>query len=215
MTKPIVVWFRRDLRLADHAALSAAAATGRPVIPLFVLDDDVAGDWARGGASRWWLHHSLAALKKALGGVGGDLVLRRGTTRDVIADAAREAGAGDVYCSRGYEPWSSGLETDVRDVLAAHGVAFKRFAGVLLHDPDQVTTQAGATLQGLHSFLERRQAARGKETAGGAKAPDGSIQAAQKRTSQRLGTSSEASRLGGWASRDVGAGRGTRAGSPG
>lgn len=143
MTKPIVVWFRRDLRLADHAALSVAAATGRPVIPLFVLDDNVAGDWALGGASRWWLHHSLTALKKALGGVGGDLVLRRGKTRDAIADAAREADAGDVYCSRGYEPWASDLETDVRDALAAHDIAFKRFAGVLLHDPDQVTTQAG------------------------------------------------------------------------
>jgi deoxyribodipyrimidine photo-lyase len=143
MTKPIVVWFRRDLRLADHAALSAAAATERPVVPLFILDDDAAGDWAPGGASRWWLHHSLAALKKSLTAVGGNLVLRRGKTRNVIADVAREAGAGDVYCSRGYEPWSSDLETDVREGLAMHDIALKRFAGVLLHDPDQVKTQAG------------------------------------------------------------------------
>ncbi len=60
--RPSLVWFRDDLRLADHAALRAAMAGGRPVLAVYVLDEVAAGAWAPGGARRWWPHHRLAAL---------------------------------------------------------------------------------------------------------------------------------------------------------
>src|SRR4051812_7122387 len=78
--RPAILWFRNDLRLADHAALHAAIETGRPVLPVFVLDDAAPRPWRLGGASRWWLHHSLEALGKALIGLGAPLVLRAGGT---------------------------------------------------------------------------------------------------------------------------------------
>ena len=59
---PVLLWYRQDLRVADQAALAAAVATGHPVLPVYVLDDETAGRWAVGGAGRWWLHFSLAAL---------------------------------------------------------------------------------------------------------------------------------------------------------
>ena len=62
MTAPIVVWFRNELRLSDHPALAAAAA-GAPILPLYILDDATPGGFHIGGASRWWLHGSLAALE--------------------------------------------------------------------------------------------------------------------------------------------------------
>jgi deoxyribodipyrimidine photo-lyase len=141
--KPIIVWFRRDLRLADHAALSAAADTGASVIPLFILDDAAAVHWRAGAASRWWLHHSLASLGQSIEELGGKLVLRLGGSADVLAALARETGAAAVYCSRGYEPWAQRLEHEVRGKLASMDVALKRFAGVLLHEPEQIKTQAG------------------------------------------------------------------------
>ena len=61
MSAPHIIWFRNDLRLADHAAVAAAARSG-PVVALFVLDDETPEAWAMGAAQRWWLHHSLAAL---------------------------------------------------------------------------------------------------------------------------------------------------------
>src|SRR5690349_7381750 len=64
MDAPALLWFRQDLRLADNPAL--AALEGRRLLPVFVLDDAAAGAWAPGGATRWWLHHSLAALGRDL-----------------------------------------------------------------------------------------------------------------------------------------------------
>lgn len=142
-SKPILVWFRRDLRLADHAALSAAVAGDGPVVPVFVLDDEAAGPWRAGGASRWWLHGSLEALARSCADRGAQLILRRGRTADVLDELAGEVGAETVHCSRAYEPWAATLELAVRDRLAARDVTLKRFAGTLLHAPDDLKTKAG------------------------------------------------------------------------
>ncbi|MBU2534267.1 MAG: DNA photolyase family protein [Alphaproteobacteria bacterium] len=138
---PVIVWFRNDLRLRDHPALSAAA--GAPIVAVHVLDDAAAGNWARGGASRWWLHQSIDALATELATAGVQLVLRRGGSVEVISELARETGAQAVHCSRGFEPWSVELETGLRDKLHSQGVLLRRFAGVLIHDPDQIKTKEG------------------------------------------------------------------------
>lgn len=140
---PIIVWFRRDLRLADHPALCAAVAQGRAIVPCFILDEAATGTWRAGGASRWWLHGSLDALGRSIAGKGGRLVLRRGDTAKTLIALAAETGAKDVYASRAFEPWASRLEHDVRHALSEEGITFKRFGGTLLHDPDQLTTQSG------------------------------------------------------------------------
>lgn len=140
---PIIVWFRRDLRLADHPALCAAVAQGRAIVPCFILDEAAPGTWRPGGASRWWLHGSLDALGRSIAGKGGRLVLRRGDTANMLIALAAETGAKVVYASRAFEPWASRLEHEVRHALSEEGIEFKRFGGTLLHDPDQLTTQAG------------------------------------------------------------------------
>src|ERR1700761_7516134 len=101
MTKPVLLWLRQDLRLADQPALAAAIHDG-PVIPLYVLDDDTPGRHAMGGASRWWLHHSLKALDAALHEKGSRLILRRGKAEEVVAAVAQEAGAKRVHAIRHY-----------------------------------------------------------------------------------------------------------------
>ncbi|HCX69552.1 MAG TPA: hypothetical protein DHK64_19050 [Rhodobiaceae bacterium] len=97
---PSIVWFRRDLRLDDNPALAAAAARGAPVLPLFILDPEE----EVGGASRWWLHGSLAALSKSLARLGLPLVLRRGNPAHILPAIAEETGAAAVFWNRCYEP---------------------------------------------------------------------------------------------------------------
>lgn len=144
MTKTtVLLWLRQDLRLADNRALAAAIQTGGAVVPVYVLDDDAAGGWRAGGASRWWLHGSLEALSSDIAARGARLVLRRGATAAQLRALARETGAGAVYCTRCYEPWAARLEREVRDALAADGIELKRFGGNLLLEPEEVRTKAG------------------------------------------------------------------------
>jgi len=90
-----VVWFRQDLRTFDNPALVAATARG-VVVPLFILDEEADSQRRLGGASRWWLHHSLAALQKQL----GQLVLLKGTATALLPSFAEKIGASSVYWKR-------------------------------------------------------------------------------------------------------------------
>ncbi len=124
MNAPTIVWLRRDLRLADQPAFQAAAALG-PVIPVYVLDDETPKHRAMGGASRWWLHHSLASLDTDLRQLGSRLILRRGKCEDVLAALAAETGARAVHAMHHAEPWWRNAEKAVAqrlDLTLHHGL---------------------------------------------------------------------------------------------
>lgn len=111
MAAPQIIWFRQDMRLRDQAAVAAAAAAG-PVIAAYVLDESRIVR-APGGASRWWLHHSLAALDESLRALGGRLLLLRGPSAEVLAKLVAETGAVAVHAIAQPEPWWPLIEVDV------------------------------------------------------------------------------------------------------
>jgi deoxyribodipyrimidine photo-lyase len=124
VTVPVIVWLRRDLRLADQPALRAAAAQG-PVIPVYVLDDETPKHRRMGAASRWWLHHSLASLDADLRKAGSRLILRRGKCEEVLAALAAETGARSVHAMHHVEPWWRNAERAVGkalDLTLHHGL---------------------------------------------------------------------------------------------
>lgn len=141
--RPTLIWFRNDLRLADHAALRAAIGGGRPVLPVFVLDEAAAGAWAPGGASRWWLHHSLAKLDAALARRGATLVLRRGSAVHEIPRLAKDVGATEVHTGGSALPWARRLDRQVADALAADGITFHRHRTMTLFNPAAIQTASG------------------------------------------------------------------------
>jgi deoxyribodipyrimidine photo-lyase len=136
-----VLWFRNDLRLTDHAALDAAVASGCSILPVYVLD--TSGDWAPGGASRWWLHHSLAALREALASRGAPLVLRRGSAAEEVPKIAREVGASGVYTGAGVEPASRQADRKVATALERDGIELHRCRTTLLFPPEKILTRGG------------------------------------------------------------------------
>jgi len=142
MQRPVVMWFRQDLRLADNAALRAAAESG-PLICLFVLDDATPRDWAWGGASRWWLHKSLERLAAAFGRHRIKLVLRRGAADRVITDVLAETGAQALYFTRDYAPWSAALEKRIKAITDRRDAACHRYGGFLMHEPEAIRTGQG------------------------------------------------------------------------
>ncbi len=137
MTKPQIVWLRRDLRFSDHPALFAAAQDG-PVIAVYVLDDEAAGSHAYGGASRWWLHHSLESLSKSYGARNSRIILRRGDAVEELAKIAEETGADTVHAIRHYEPWWRKAQGALADRLD-----LQLYDGNYLLPPGAVTTGSG------------------------------------------------------------------------
>ena len=144
-----LLWFRQDLRLHDHPALVAAAHEG-PVVPVYILDDEAPGDWRIGAAQRWWLHHSLAALGKALEEKGSRLILRRGAAARVLAELLEETGAGQIHATRHYEPWWTATDQALGDRLCLHD-------GNHLVPPHEVATGSGGQYRIYSSFWKALQ----------------------------------------------------------
>ena len=140
MTSPTLVWIRRDLRLSDHAALTAAVKRGGPVIPLFVRDDLVDG---LGAAPKWRLGLGLEQFAEALGQKGSRLVLRSGDAREIIPALAKETGAGAVHWQRAYDPDSVERDKVVKATLRDAGIEAESHAGHLMFEPWTVETQQG------------------------------------------------------------------------
>jgi len=137
---PVIVWFKRDLRTVDHAALTAACAAGRSVVPVFILDPLTE---AIGAAPQFRLGLSIAALSSDLEAMGLRLVLRRGAALDVLRDLVAETGAGAVYWSRLYDPAAKARDIAVKAALKADGLDARSFAGHVLFEPWTVETKTG------------------------------------------------------------------------
>lgn len=137
---PILMWFRRDLRLGDHEALTAACAAGRPVIPVFIHDELTE---SMGAAPKMRLGMSVEDLRKSLETKGSRLILRRGDALVVLRDLIKETGAGAVYWSRLYDPQNRARDTAVKAALKDDGVTADSYKGHVLFEPWTVETKTG------------------------------------------------------------------------
>jgi deoxyribodipyrimidine photo-lyase len=154
----VIVWFRRDLRLADNPAVAAAAESGRAVIPLFVLDDGADGLRPLGGASKWWLDKSLRALDGALRERGSRLIVRSGASAEILPALAAELGAAEVLWGSTYEPGAERRDKGVQDRLETAGVGVRRFPGSFLNPPGSVVNGSGETYRVFTPYWRAAQA---------------------------------------------------------
>ncbi len=152
MPAPIIVWFRNDLRLADNPALTAAAETGAPVVPLCILEDDGEDPWPLGGASRWWLHGSLERLGQSCARLGSPLVLRRGDAARVLLALAEETGAAGVVWNRRYAPALVARDTAIKEGLKARGLDARSFNANLLAEPWTIRNKSGGPFKVFTPF---------------------------------------------------------------
>lgn len=141
--------------MSDNKALAAAADTGRPIVPLFILDESGIGVRSAGAASKWWLHHSLAELDKSLARLGSGLVLRKGATQTIVADALKATNADTVFWNRRYAPADIAIDKALKVGLRADGLEAESFDGFLLHEPSRVVTQSGEFYKVFTPFYKR------------------------------------------------------------
>ncbi|MCC8948863.1 deoxyribodipyrimidine photo-lyase [Bradyrhizobium sp. USDA 4516] len=160
--QPIIVWFRDDLRLSDHPALHEAAASGAPVVGLYVRDEESRALMPPavrrlGGATRWWLAQSLRALGKSLTMAGGSLVLRTGPAASVIATLAREIGARAVFWNDIAQAPHQAVAREVEAALASDSIDSQIFRGDLLVEPKALRNKDNRALRVFTPFWRRVQ----------------------------------------------------------
>ncbi|KIT15963.1 Deoxyribodipyrimidine photo-lyase [Jannaschia aquimarina] len=141
MTKPILMWHRRDLRLSDNPALHWAAEQGRPVIPVFLLDE-VVESW--GAAPRWRLGEGLRVFGEALQDAGSRLILRRGEALEELRALIEETGADTVVWNRLYTADERERDEGVKSNLKEQGITAESFHGHVLFEPWTVETGSGS-----------------------------------------------------------------------
>lgn len=141
---PVLVWFRRDLRDHDHAALAAALASGRPVHCAFVFDRDILDALPTRTDRRVdFIHASLQQLDAALRSRGGGLIVRHGRAVEEIPRLASELGVTEVYANRDYEPAAQARDAAVARQLAASGGSLLLFKDQAIFERDELLTGAG------------------------------------------------------------------------
>ncbi|MDQ0420996.1 deoxyribodipyrimidine photo-lyase [Peteryoungia aggregata LMG 23059] len=146
-SKTLILWFRKDLRLSDHAALATAAAEGFRILPLYIREPEAVGTGPLGAAQEWWLHHSLDAFGASLQGLGSRLILRSGPAETVFAALLAETGASAVFWNRRYDPCGIAIDKALKAKLIVDGIEVRTFAGQILHEPTKLKTGAGGNFR--------------------------------------------------------------------
>jgi deoxyribodipyrimidine photo-lyase len=146
-----IVWYANNLRVDDQPALIEAASRGS-VVPVYVYDPDYAGPSAMGGASKWWAHRSIEALRDRLKEMGSNLILRKGEPGAQLLKIAESVGADRVMYCESIEPDLQLREDDVEHTLGQHGIEVERFNMHLLWEIGSVMTKDGNPYQVFSPF---------------------------------------------------------------
>ena len=149
-----IVWFRRDLRLSDNAALVAAARRGR-VVPVFIWSPEEEGAAAPAAAAKWWLHRSLERLQEALRQRGLELVFRVGPYEQELQKLRAEVNADGLVWNRRYEPAGIEVDRQIKAVFAERLDYIKSFPGYLLVEPWTLLNQSQSPFKVFTPFWKR------------------------------------------------------------
>lgn len=136
-------WVRRDLRLHDHAALSAALEAG-PTTLVFVFDTHILNKLKDKGDRRvTFIHQSLCEMESELQKKGSSLIILYGKPEEEIPKLASELKVTSVYCNRDYEPYAKKRDSLVAKKIKAHHIEFHSFKDHVMYEAKEVLTQSG------------------------------------------------------------------------
>ncbi|XP_018519383.1 deoxyribodipyrimidine photo-lyase [Lates calcarifer] len=159
---PVLLWFRRDLRLCDNPALIGSLEVGAPVIPVFIWSpEEEEGPGitvAVGGACKYWLHQALSCFCSSLERIGSHLVFLTangegngvGSSLRSLKELIKETGARTVLANALYEPWLKERDDTVVSALQKDGVECRMLHSYCLRDPYSISTE-GVGLRGIGS----------------------------------------------------------------
>ena len=157
--KPLaLVWFRDDLRVTDHPALTAALAKGYTILPVYIDERGTPLLRPLGGASMVWLHHALHALHSELVKRGSTLLIQRGNAFSVLKSLIKSTGAQALYWSRRYGEPERAIDAEIKNFARESGLDVESYNANLLVEPWQVTTKTGQPMKVFTPFWRAARA---------------------------------------------------------
>jgi deoxyribodipyrimidine photo-lyase len=139
----VIWWIRRDFRLSDNTALHAALATGKPIVPVFILNDQLLGNARLKGHRISFMYDALRALAEDLRQRGSRLIVAQGEAPAILSALCQQHGLAAVYFNRDYSPYSQKRDQAVKVALHAKGVEVYGYKDLILHEANEITTRNG------------------------------------------------------------------------
>ena len=144
MFNKALLWFRRDLRLIDHAALAAVSQQSKSFYCVFVFDQNILDPLKKKSCHDRRLHficEALAEMQTVLREYGGQLLCFYGEPKDIIPQQAQRLGVDAVFWNRDYTSYSRDRDDAVKASLLADQKVVFDFQDHVLIEPDQLFTK--------------------------------------------------------------------------
>lgn len=154
-----IIWFRRDLRLHDNAALYHALKEGKPVLPVFIFDRHILDELTEQQDRRVeFIHQSLRQMQEQLVKMGSTLDVRYGFPHAVFEQLLRDYEIEKVFANHDYEPYAQKRDTAVKKLLEEHGVSFHTFKDQVIFEKDEVVKDDGQPYTVFTPYAKRWKA---------------------------------------------------------
>lgn len=154
---PLILWLRQDLRISDNPALYFAAKQKRPIIVLYIYSPNQTV-WPLGGASKWWLHHSLLTIKSTLQQrYGLTLVLAKGEPHAVLDKLIKQTKANAIYWNECFEPHFLARDLHIETLLTREKISVHKYNASHLFSPWEYQNNAGQPFKVFTPFWKKLQ----------------------------------------------------------
>lgn len=145
LTPVALMWFRRDLRLHDNAALYHALRSGLPVVPVFIFDRNILEDLEDKTDRRVeFIHQSLYDMQEILLEVGSSLDVRYGSPGEIFSQLLSEYKVGKIFTNRDYEPYALERDAGIRKMAESAGAVFTDYKDQVIFEKEEVIKDDGA-----------------------------------------------------------------------
>lgn len=141
--KIVLLWHRRDLRIEDNAALSAASHSGFSVLPIFIFDKNILNDLPRNDSRVCFIYQTIQSLKKEYQKLGSDLMVFHSNPLQAFQELTNRYEVHELYVNKDYEPYALQRDSEIKDFLIKKGIQTNFYKDHVLLEPGQVLKDNG------------------------------------------------------------------------
>lgn len=138
-----IFWFRRDLRLNDNAALSAALQSGNKVLPIFIFDENILSELPEDDARVSFIYKTLNILNEQLGEFGAGIAIYHGKPETVFSTVLQNYNIQEVFTNRDYEPYALQRDLEIQDFLATRKIPLHTYKDQVIFEKDEIVKKDG------------------------------------------------------------------------